>query len=178
MKQYLRSVLTTAAVIGLVATAGPAMAASDARPSAPATADAASGAPTPVRPGADLSGLAAADGADGYLYAYDLPNFQGDWCRWDRDDEWWGNDCGNFNDRATSVWNNGFPGLFSEVSLRRDVNPSTNQSVFCIEAGNYYGDLSLGYEKFLDGGWADNQVSGHRWFTDDADYIHDPHYAC
>ncbi|WP_171110226.1 peptidase inhibitor family I36 protein, partial [Streptomyces sp. N502] len=136
------------------------------------------GAPTPVRPGADLSKLAAADGADGYLYAYDLPNFRGDWCRWDRDDEWWGNDCGNFNDRATSLWNNGFPGLFSEVSLRRDVNPSTNQSVFCIEAGNYYADLSLGYERFLDGGWADNAISGHRWFTDDADYIHDPHYAC
>ncbi|WP_329277798.1 peptidase inhibitor family I36 protein [Streptomyces sp. NBC_01451] len=173
MKQFVRSVLATAAVVGLVAGAAPAMAASDARPSVTAV-----GAPTPVRAGADLSALAAADGADGYLYAYDLPNFQGDWCRWDGDDEWWGNDCGNFNDRATSVWNNGFPGLFSEVALRRDVNPSTNQSSFCIEAGNYYADLSLGYERFLDGGWADNAISGHRWFTDYEDYAHDPHYAC
>lgn len=178
MKHYLRSVLTTAAVIGLVATAGPALAASDRGAPAPATVGAAPTAPTPVRPGADLSALAAADGADGYLYAWDLPNFEGDFCNWDRNDEWWGDNCGNFNDRATSLWNNGFPGLFSEVSLRRDVSPSTNQSMFCIEAGNYYADLSLGYEKFLDGGWADNAISGHRWFTDDADYIHDPHYAC
>ncbi|MER6134002.1 peptidase inhibitor family I36 protein [Streptomyces sp. NPDC001815] len=175
MKQYVRGVLATAAVIGLVAAAGPAMAATDSGPATPAAAGAA---PTPVRSGADLSKLAAADGADGYLYAYDLPNFQGASCRWDSNDEWWGDNCGNFNDRATSVWNNGFPGLFSEVSLRRDVSPSTSQSSFCIEAGSYYGDLSLGYEKFLDGGWADNAISGHRWFTDDADWVHDPHYAC
>ncbi|MGA5550967.1 peptidase inhibitor family I36 protein [Streptomyces pseudogriseolus] len=174
MKLYVRGLLTTAAVLGLVTASGPALAAT-AKPSAPATA--AAGAPTPVRNGADLSTLAAAD-ADGYLYAYDLPNFRGDSCRWLGDDESWLDNCGNFNDRASSVWNNGFPGNYSEVALRRDVHPSVNQSSFCIEAGSYYADLSLGYEKFLDGGPADNRISGHRWFTDHEDYAHDPHYAC
>ncbi len=176
MKRYMRGVLTAAAVIGLVATAGPALAASDAKPSAPAKA--APGAPTPVRPGAKLSGLAAADGADGYLYAYDLAGFSGASCRWKGNDGYWGDECGNFNDRATSLWNNGFPGNFSEVALYRHVKPGAGQSVFCIEAGSYYGDLSLGYEKFLDGGSADNAISAHTWFTDDADYINDPYYGC
>ncbi|GAA3494593.1 hypothetical protein GCM10019016_016930 [Streptomyces prasinosporus] len=176
MRHRVRTVLAAASVIGMVTAAAPAMAAPGGEPSAPATA--ALGSPTPVRPGADLSALAAADGADGYLYAFDLPYFEGDYCRWDRNDDWWGDDCGNFNDRATSVWNNGFPGYYSEVSLNRDVNLATNLARFCIEAGEYYADLSLGYEKFLDGIPADNAVSSHHWFTDDADYIHDPHYGC
>ncbi|MFE6282151.1 hypothetical protein [Streptomyces sp. NPDC057877] len=173
-KKYMRTAvaLTAAALIGLVGTGVPAAAAPDAGTSAPRP-----GAPTPVRSGADLSAVAAAD-ADGYLYAFDLPYFEGASCKWDRDDPWWGDDCGDFNDRATSVWNNGFPGYYSEVALKRDINMATNLARFCIEAGNYYADLSLGYEKFLDGIHADNAISGHYWFTDDADYIHDPHYGC
>lgn len=174
MKQHARTILalTTAALIGLAGTAVPAAAAPAAGSPAPK-----SGAPTPVRPGADLSVLAAAD-ADGYLYAFDLPHFEGDYCMWERDDEWWGDDCGGFNDRASSVWNNGFPGNYSEVALKRDVNLGTNLARFCIEAGSYYADLSLGYEKFLDGIHADNAISGHYWFTDREDYAFDPHYAC
>ncbi|GHD49250.1 peptidase inhibitor family I36 protein [Streptomyces galbus] len=176
MKHYVRTVLTAASAFALVAVAAPAVAAAPAP--APTATVVTPGKPTPVRPGADLSTLVAADDADGYLYAFDLPDFQGAWCRWNSNDSWWGDDCGNFNDRATSVWNNGFPGYYSEVSLNRDVNLSTNLARLCIEAGDYYADLSLGYEKFLDGPSADNAISSHHWFTDDADYYGDPHYAC
>jgi hypothetical protein len=175
-KRITRAALAAVTLTGLL---GATPAAADSGPATaprPAAAQPAPGAPTPVRAGADLARISA---ADGYLYAYDLPNFGGAWCRWDRNDNWWGDDCGNFNDRATSLWNNGFPGYYSEVALKRDVEFGIHaREKFCIEAGNYYADLSLGYEKFLDGVHADNAISAHFWFTDDADYIHDPHYAC
>jgi hypothetical protein len=131
---------------------------------------------------ASLGFLAAgppAQAADGNLYAYEDAYFKGDHCAWKYDHADWRyvewamphrGDCSwfgsglnsNFNDEASAVWNNGFADpRYGDVRLFRDINyggPS-----MCLRTGERWADLSLGYERFSDGTYANDRISSHYW---------------
>lgn len=35
--------------------------------------------------------------------------------------------------------------------------------MLCLDQGDYWADLNLGYERFSDGTFANDQISSHRW---------------
>jgi len=56
---------------------------------------------------------------DGNVYAYEHANFQGAVCHWTGNDPDWST-CspgGNMLNRASSLWNNGFPGRLDDVNF-------------------------------------------------------------
>lgn len=120
--------------------------------------------------------VAAAADEDGYFYAFEHANFTGRWCAWDGYAKNWINPGGagtggkwscnhndEFNDVATSVWNNGYytPPV-SSVWMFRDTFYGGG-AWMCIDAGDYWADFTLGIERFSDGGPADNAISSHYW---------------
>ncbi len=67
----------------------------------------------------------------------------------------------NFNDEASSLINNGYPGGLDDVRLYRDINyrgPS-----ICLRNGDSFVDLSVGRERFSDGTNANDRISSHKW---------------
>ncbi|MEJ3748259.1 hypothetical protein WEI85_33860 [Actinomycetes bacterium KLBMP 9797] len=121
------------------------------------------------------SQLAAAD-ANGYFYAYEHAHFTGRWCAWEGYAKNWGNPGGagtggqwgcnhddGFDNIATSVWNNGYytPPV-SAVWMFRDTFYGGG-AWMCLDAGDYWADFTLGWERFSDGGAADNAISSHYW---------------
>jgi peptidase inhibitor family I36 len=119
---------------------------------------------------------AAQAAPDGNLYAYEDSWFSGDHCAWNYDHSDWRyvewalpqhrGDCSwigsslnsDFNDEASSLFNNGYT---NDVRLFRDIHyggPS-----LCLRRGERWADLSLGYERFSDGSFANDQISSHYW---------------
>ncbi|MEO3868826.1 hypothetical protein ABGB18_08360 [Nonomuraea sp. B12E4] len=137
---------------------------------------AAGGAPrTPVAPG-----KAAAKGAqmeDGNVYVWGDLDFTGLWCYWSGDHRhWryaWADPYGSpgtcltkdhsFNDVATSMWNNGFPGSYGNVKFFKDSGLEGPE--MCLAPGEDWGNLGLGWELFNDGTNANDQISSHMWVT-------------
>jgi hypothetical protein len=124
-------------------------------------------------------GAPAQAAPDGKLYAWEHAYFKGAYCTWEYDHmdwryvewiapvhrgdcSWWysGMDS-DFNDQASSLWNNGYGGSQEDVRLFRDINyrgPS-----ICLRNGESWADLSLGYERFSDGSNVNDQISSHYW---------------
>lgn len=107
-------------------------------------------------------------------------NFEGRSCAWAGDDGWWGDNCklpvwGGFDNIASSVWNNGYPTAYSTVKLLKHANTTPNPTM-CLDAGDYWGNLDLGYEIFSDGTKSNDQISAHRWVWLQQRF--GPYYSC
>jgi hypothetical protein len=182
--------VVSAILIGAVLAAAPA-AAADPKPAGSAVAGKTSGpAPAPGAtgvPGAagtphqttDAASLSALAG-DGYFYAYEHRNWDtsAKYCRWDdKHGDWrhptWnmphGGDCYNFawyenymlDNMASSVWNNGVPDTYDDVMMFRDIG--WEGAKMCLGQGDFWGDLGLGWERFDDGGFANDEIGSHSW---------------
>jgi hypothetical protein len=134
------------------------------------------GAALAVDLGVTVAGPATA--RDGRLYAFEHRDLGGDFCYWTGNHadwrysewnmpnrgecSWFGSSLNsNFNDQASSLVNNGYPGGLDDVRLYRDINyrgPS-----ICLRNGDGFGDLSLGRERFSDGTIANDRISSHKW---------------
>lgn len=114
--------------------------------------------------------------ADGYFYAYEDRFFEGEYCRWDGDHsnyvyaDWLmpsDGQCWDYfidpemNDAVSSVWNNGYGGSYDAVRMYKHANYGSPW--MCLSQGDYWADLDLGYERFSDGTFANDQISSHRW---------------
>jgi hypothetical protein len=104
-----------------------------------------------------------AKAADGYFYIYNEPDFNGSSCgftgNWD--DYTDAGDCGDVNDRTTSLWNNGYPGGFDDVFVYAGIEYGYPYG--CLGNGDSWQNLSLGIERFSDGTTMDNRISSHAW---------------
>ncbi|BCJ50346.1 hypothetical protein Asp14428_18210 [Actinoplanes sp. NBRC 14428] len=112
----------------------------------------------PARAGAQLLG-------DGYFYAWDLPYKSGASCRWFNSDTNWGDNCGNFRNRASSVQNNSSQGNYANLYY----HPDGGGAWACIAPGDYWDNLANYYFTW---GPADgknkstnNEIAGFRWTT-------------
>lgn len=93
--------------------------------------------------------------ADGYVYVYEHINFSGASCRWfgdDADYRYNSNGCGNWNDRVSSAWNNGYNNAYPDVLFFENIN-YTGQSI-CLPNGAAWSSMPSG--------WND-RVSSHKW---------------
>ncbi|MFH8619543.1 peptidase inhibitor family I36 protein [Streptomyces sp. NPDC017979] len=116
----------------------------------------ADGAPTGSAPKAEAKVQPRAAAADGYLYLYDGYNYTGGWTRYSGN----ASNYGGFNDRASSLWNNGYPGSLDDVRVYLHAgygNPSRG-----VHNGVALADLR---QWAYDGTnwWLDNSISSHRW---------------
>ncbi|WP_344314285.1 hypothetical protein [Fodinicola feengrottensis] len=100
--------------------------------------------------------------ADGNFHAYRESNYVNG-CYWSGDSANWvfSGGCGNFNDTASSVWNNGYAANLDGVLMFKDIN--YGGPFMCLSRGDSWGDLNLGIERFSDGSFANDQISSHRW---------------
>jgi hypothetical protein len=160
-----------ASLLSVAAT--PAMATSTPTPKASVGSDQATSAVAP-RPNAAMP-----QSTDGYLYVYKDAYFKGQWCKFFYDHSDWrypewrmprGGQCFGYfidpkiQDAVSSLWNNAAPsGRYSTVKLSRDIDNAG--PYMCLRAGNYWADLSLGYERFNNGANANDQISSHKWVT-------------
>ncbi|SDJ07184.1 peptidase inhibitor family I36 protein [Nonomuraea jiangxiensis] len=135
---------------------------------------AASGAPrTPVPP--DKEGAKGVQMADGNVYVWGDMDFTGLWCYWSGHHRVWQyawnslygspgtclTKSHSFNDVASSMWNNGFPGEYAQVRFYRDIGQEGPS--MCLANGEDWGNLGLGWELFNDGTNANDQISSHMW---------------
>ncbi|MFF3335463.1 hypothetical protein ACFYWX_39020 [Streptomyces sp. NPDC002888] len=127
---------------------------------APATAQAADGAPAPK-----------AVAADGNFYAYEYVGLMGGYCAWSGDDANWSS-CsprGGIRNEASSVENRGFPGAYEDVLVywdNADDAGGWDGARACIQNGWSYGNLYWYYfpENGAGGGEKmENNISAHRW---------------
>jgi hypothetical protein len=127
-----------------------------------------------------LAFTSTASAADGRLYAYEDAGFADSHCSWVGDHKdwrysewnmphrgvcsWWYSDANsNFNDEASSIWNNGYPGGADDVRLYKHINHGAPS--MCIGNGDRWSDLNTGRQRFSDGSFANDQISSHRWVT-------------
>ena len=133
------------------------------------------GAQAANQPPPGATGPSAAAAPDGNFYAFEHRNFEGRWCSWAGNDGWWGDSCGGFDNIASSVWNNGYPSKYSTVKLLKHANTLRNPSM-CLNVGDYWADLDLGYEVFSDGTKSNDQISAHHWIW--LQQRNGPYYSC
>lgn len=74
---------------------------------------------------------------DGYFYAWENAYQGGTRCRWFNSDGNWGDDCGNFRNRASSVWNNSAHGNYANLYF----HPNSGGAYACIAPGDYWDNL-------------------------------------
>ena len=104
---------------------------------------------------------------DGNLYAYRDPGFIGLCGAWSWHSSYWPTGCRN---QASSIWNNGYPATLDDVNLYWGSNYTGAWA--CISQGDYWGDLTLGIERFSWGAGlpgymepVNNNVASHKWVT-------------
>lgn len=102
-----------------------------------------------------------AHAADGYVYVWDNPGgafWGGPWCRWygdDADYRYNSNGCGNWNDRVSSAWNNGYSGSYPDVRFYEHIRSQNGGGAsICLRNGYTWYTMPWGW---------DNRVSSHRW---------------
>ncbi|GGK73604.1 hypothetical protein [Mangrovihabitans endophyticus] len=126
----------------------------------PATANAQQAA----APSAQAQAQATALG-DGYFYAWDLPYKSGASCAWFNSDNNWGDDCGGFRNRASSVMNNSAHGNYANLYY----HPNGTGAWACIAPGDTWQDLTYYYFTWgpADGKGqsTNNNIASFRWTT-------------
>ncbi|MFT2017257.1 peptidase inhibitor family I36 protein [Streptomyces sp. 796.1] len=139
-----RTILTVAAVAAVALAGMPSLAVAD---------DGRGSAKEPVV-AADVSAK-----ADGYLYAFEHINKGGKSARWASNSWNWGLDR-DFNDKASSLHNNGFPGSLDDVIVYRDADFKGNSRG--VHNGVYLADLR---KWNFDGTNVplQDRISSHRW---------------
>ncbi|MFD8590499.1 peptidase inhibitor family I36 protein [Streptomyces sp. NPDC059637] len=105
--------------------------------------------------------------ADGYLYAYEHIDRGGAYCRWYGDDADWST-CspgGNMRNKASSLWNNGYPGSYDDVALYWGTNYTGAPA--CLRNGVYWNNLTgLHFNRPGSSGHGEtinDNISSHRW---------------
>ncbi|MFD0884514.1 hypothetical protein ACFQ08_08095 [Streptosporangium algeriense] len=114
--------------------------------------------------------------ADGYFYAAEHPYGGGKYCRWFGDDTSWktcsdaGGNQVNMENRASQMFNNGFPGGHDDVRVYW--GPGYTGAWRCLATGNHWDDLPLGRETFNKGsglsGYGqsiNDNVASHQWVS-------------
>lgn len=94
----------------------------------------------------------------GQFWAWEHNNGGGRSCSWSDGSSDWSQDCGNFNDTATSILNDR---LWGSVTMYKHGNRSGPS--MCINRGSEWHNLALGYERFNNGENANDQISSHSW---------------
>ncbi|MEV8634122.1 hypothetical protein AB0395_20925 [Streptosporangium sp. NPDC051023] len=174
----IRALMIGAAVAAAVLTAAPAGAAVPSpQPSSSASpAPGVNGAPQRPAP-PNKTGYASAQAVDGYLYVWKdaMWDYDEQWCRWSGSHAYWtyawsgqyGTSAGecsendNFDNVATSMWNNGYPGSHDDVRFYKD--SGYEGTSMCLGNGDYWGNLALGWERFDDQTQANDEISSHTW---------------
>ncbi len=95
-----------------------------------------------------------AQAADGYFRVWEHSGAGGAGCAWFGDDAdyRYNTNCGNFNDRVSSLKNDGYPGAFEDVQIFEDTN--YRGASICVPNGAYWSGMPAG--------WND-RVSSHKW---------------
>ena len=114
-----------------------------------------------------------ASAADGNVYAFDGGDFDGAYCAWDGADGDWST-CSadgvnrNLLNRASSLWNNGFPGGNDDVNFYYDQNQQGAWA--CLGNGDSWADLASGTRIFSwgpgqRGYWTNinDNIASHKW---------------
>jgi hypothetical protein len=90
---------------------------------------------SPVRPGSPATAAGS-----GYLYAWSDAYYSGALCSFFNSDSNWQDNCGNFRNRASSLWNDTAHG--NSVNLY--YHPNYSGAWACLHAGEAWDDLSNG----------------------------------
>ncbi|MEW9552582.1 hypothetical protein [Nonomuraea sp. NPDC050783] len=160
----IRTAVLAAAVLGGVLAMTPA-ASADPAP-APARTDTvrSEGVPTPAYQEKGQKQLTAA-AEDGNFWVYEHPYRGGRGCGYPDD---WSNyassgPCGNMDNIASSVYNQGYLDYYDDVVMWSE---AYSRGVYmCLGHGDYWQDFTLGRERFSDGSLPDNRLSSHYWTT-------------
>lgn len=164
----LRAAVLSAAIIGITLSVSPSASADPVADRAPAAAAAStekpSGVPVPVNEGEGRKQLEAA-AADGNFVVYEHPYRGGRGCAYPGDwsDYASSGNCGNMDNIASSVYNQGYLDYYDDVVMWSD--PYSRGVSMCLGVGDYWQDLTLGRERFSDGSLPDNRISSHYWTT-------------
>lgn len=114
---------------------------------------------------------AAAQAADGYVYAWQHVSRGGDMCRWSGNDDDWSS-CrgrifaGNMRNRASSLWNNGYPGAYDDVNFY--YGRWYSGAWDCLGVGDAWGNLTrqrfvYGRGKPGYGQSTNDNIASHKW---------------
>jgi hypothetical protein len=115
----------------------------------------------------------AASAADGNVYAFEGTYNSGPYCAWSGDDGDWSTCSGggvnrNMLNKASSLWNNGYPGSYDDVNFY--YNQGQGGAWACLGNGDAWADLSLGHEIFSwgpglagHGGRINDDIASHKW---------------
>lgn len=105
---------------------------------------------------------------DGYVYAWDNiwndDNYANFSCRWYNDDSTWGDDCGNFRNRASAVQNNSAHGN----AINFYFHPGYTGAWGCLGPGSVWRDLRYNYFSWgpgLDGynNAMNDEIASSKW---------------
>lgn len=143
--------------------------------SSPSPAPTKTSAKKPVSPLVREGLGAKSAGPDGYVWVWEDVMWEGRWCGWTGNHNWWRqpenglfgtpgvceDDNDSFEDVASSMWNNSYPGSYDDVRFYKHTD--NYQIHMCLGSGDDWGNLALGWERFTDGSIANDAISWHVW---------------